>query len=95
MTGHHLKPALFCGSVAAFALLVTACQERSVLILPPADLATCADEPAAPEIPAATTSEAQAVRDTAVLGYILALRAAGGDCRAKVKGLAEWRAEAG
>jgi len=85
-----------------FAVLLTACgQDRPVLILPAADLAECAMEPPAPELPpvdwssVATARPIQLQRDLATLSYILSLRSAWGDCRAKVGGLASWRAEAG
>lgn len=73
-------------------LALAACQPaKPVLILPPAELATCAAEPVAPAIPG---QDQQAERDRLVFEYLLALRAAGGDCRAKVNGLATWRREA-
>lgn len=74
-------------------LALAACQQpRPVLILPPADLATCAAEPVAPAIPG---KDQQAERDRLVFEYLLALRSAGADCRAKVNGLATWMKEAG
>jgi hypothetical protein len=63
-----------------------------VLVLPPAELAECAPEPPAPDLPA---REFQMARDLLVFDYILALREAGGDCRAKVNGLRVWMDEAG
>lgn len=75
-------------------LALTACAgERPVLVLPPADLATCKPEPTAPAL-ADQLPETQRDRDETTLNYILALRAAGGDCRAKVKGLNAWIEEA-
>lgn len=79
-----------------FAALLTACgTERPRIVLPPAELATCMDEPAAPSLPAVDwfgdPRPVQMQRDVMTLDYILALRSAGGDCRAKVKGLDAWR----
>lgn len=69
-------------------LLLSACgPQRPVLVLPPADLATCADEPLAPSIGGLGQTE----RDALTLDYILGLRSAWGDCRAKVDGLRVWR----
>lgn len=71
-----------------WALLLSACgPQRPVLVLPPADLATCADEPLAPSI----VGLEQSARDALTLDYILGLRSAWGDCRAKVDGLKAWR----
>lgn len=83
-------------------LACAACGDaRPTLVLPPAELATCADDPQAPDLsprPALVTAAdipayvaAQLDRDRATLEYILGLRSAGGDCRAKVQGLATWR----
>jgi hypothetical protein len=78
-------------------LSLTACEERPRLALPPANLATCADEPEAPALPAQdwTAIEAarpvQLLRDTLMLDYVLALRGAWGGCRSKVDGLKAWR----
>lgn len=66
--------------------------ERPRIALPPAELATCADEPQAPDLPRPDGSaEVQRVRDLLTLTYALALRGAWGDCRAKVDGLRAWR----
>lgn len=74
-------------------LALAACnQERPVLVLPPAELATCAAEPGAPSLP---PLDQRAERDRLVLEYLLALRAAGGDCRSRVNALATWMKEAG
>lgn len=72
--------------------LLTACGEKPVLVLPPANLATCADEPLAPILPG---RDQQDVRDSLTLEYILALRSAWGDCAAKVDGLRAWMDAAG
>lgn len=74
-------------------LALTGCgTERPRISLPPVDLVTCADEPASPDIPARDGSEhAQRIRDVLTLDYILALRGAWSDCRAKVDGLKAWR----
>lgn len=74
-----------------FAALSTACARiEPVTVLPPVELTECADEPQAPELPG---RDMQDERDTLVLEYILGLRSAWGDCKAKVDGLATWRAE--
>lgn len=70
---------------------LTACGDvQPVLILPPAELTTCADEPAAPDLP-----EPGIERDKIVLEYILSWRSAHGDCKAKVNGLKAWTEAAG
>ncbi|WP_420874037.1 Rz1-like lysis system protein LysC [Novosphingobium olei] len=56
-------------------------------IKPPADLLVCADEPQAPDLPG---RDQQAQRDALTLNYVLSLRDAWGDCRAKVDGLRAW-----
>lgn len=72
-----------------------------MLILPPAELAVCKDEPVPPALPEQdwTTLERariiQRSRDELTLDYILGLRSAWGDCRAQVDGLAAWRERAG
>ena len=76
----------------ALALLLTACGEKPVLVLPPANLASCADEPLAPELP---SREYQNERDNLTLEYILALRSAWGDCKSKTEGLRAWMDVAG
>lgn len=78
-------------------LALTGCgTDRPRLSLPPPELATCADEPQAPAIPARDGQDAtQRQRDALTLGYILNLRTAWGDCRAKVDGLRAWREAAG
>lgn len=78
-------------------LALAACgQPEPVLILPPADLAECADEPAPPVIPERDGSEeTQRQRDVLMLEGYLRLREAYGDCRAKVDGLKAWREAAG
>jgi hypothetical protein len=75
------------------AMALGACGPRPVRIaLPPADLTTCADEPVAPDLPG---RDAQDERDRLTLDYVLGLRAAWGDCRAKVDGIKAWRDRAG
>ena len=70
------------------ALALTGCgQARVETVKPPADLMTCADEPVAPALPG---REEQARRDAMTLDYILSLRAAWGDCAAKVEGVRAW-----
>jgi len=56
-------------------------------MLPPANLLTCADEPDAPDLPG---RDMQTQRDAMTFDYILAMRSAWGDCRAKVDGIREW-----
>lgn len=69
-------------------LALTACgQERPAIAKPPAHLLTCADEPAAPDLPPRGMQEQ---RDLMTLDYVLSLRTAWGDCRAKVAGIAAW-----
>lgn len=69
---------------------LTGCGNERVRITPaPVELTTCADEPAAPDLPA-QTPETQRARDTMTLDYILALRSAWGDCFAKVAGVKAW-----
>ena len=75
-----------------FAMLLTACGEKPVLVLPPATLAECADEPVAPILPG---RDQQDLRDSLTLDYLLAMRSAWGDCRAKVDGLRAWMDAAG
>ena len=84
------------------AMLLTACGPKPVRIaLPPAELATCADEPEAPSLPPVDWSSVelarpvQQVRDNLLLAYILQFRTAWGSCRSKVDGLAAWRETAG
>lgn len=82
--------------IGGFAIInLTACAPaRPVVVLPPADLATCAAEPPAPSLPDRDgTDETQLRRDTLTLDYILSLVGAGSDCRAKVRGLKAWRDE--
>jgi hypothetical protein len=71
---------------------LSACGTPPVRIaLPPVELTTCADEPATPDIPARDGTDAtQIQRDTLTLSYILGLRSAYGDCKAKVAGLKAW-----
>lgn len=77
-------------------LALAACgQPEPLLILPPASLAICADEPPAPDLPARDGAAAtQDRRDLLMRDGYLALRAAYGDCKAKVNALAAWRKEA-
>lgn len=84
-------------SWVALCLSLTACGEpKPLLILPPADLVTCADEPAAPSLPERDGTEAtQTARDLLMLDGYLAMRSAWGDCRSKVEGLRAWRETAG
>lgn len=71
---------------------LTACGDTHVRSVPvPAELLTCADEPAAPDLPVKDGTEAvQLARDTLTLGYVLSMRSAWGDCRSKVDGVRAW-----
>jgi hypothetical protein len=74
-------------------MLCAACGPKDpVLVLPPVTLAECADEPLPPDIGLAVN---QIERDNLTLAYLLALRAAWGDCRARVDGLKAWMDAAG
>ncbi len=85
----------------ALALLCASCDGKVRLALPPAELARCADEPQAPDLPAfdwASVETAKPIaqaRDMMMLAYALDLRSAWGDCSSKVAGLAAWRETAG
>lgn len=57
----------------------------AVAVKPPAELLTCAGEPVAPELPGPGIE-----RDRLVLAYVLAMRAAWGDCFSKVAGVKAW-----
>ena len=73
-------------------LLAGCTKEVPVSILPPPELATCADMPESPNIPSRDgTSETQRVRDQLTLDYVLGLRTAYGSCRSKVDALKVWR----
>lgn len=65
----------------------TACGKKISLkaTKPPPSLLTCSAEPVAPELPAPGIE-----RDRLVLGYVLALRAAYGDCAANLAGVKAW-----
>ena len=78
--------ALFCLAPLALA----ACNQpgKPVIVLPPIELTTCADEPPAPDLPPPTQ---QARRDELTLAYILGLRSAWGSCHAVVDGIKAWR----
>ena len=52
---------------------------------PPVALLSCSAEPVAPELPAPGIE-----RDRIVLAYLLAMRAAYGDCASKVAGVKSW-----
>ena len=84
------------------ALGLTACGPKKVRLSPlPAELTSCAEEPAAPQIPARDGAagplleQIQQERDRLTLDYILNLRSWGGDCQAKVKGAAAWNRTVG
>ena len=92
-----MKPAICLALLA-----LTACGPKPVrLALPPAELARCADEPLAPDLPAVDWSSAelarpvQQARDAMMLAWALDMRSAWGDCKARVDGLKAWRETAG
>lgn len=81
---------------------MTACgQDRPRIAAPPADLLACAAEPKAPALSAfdwtsvETARAVQRQRDQATIDFELGLRAAGGDCRAKVAAIRAWVARVG
>lgn len=57
----------------------------AVATKPPPELLTCADEPLAPILPSPGIE-----RDRIVADWLLAMRAAWGDCSAKVQGVKAW-----
>lgn len=74
-------------------LVLSGCGEKIVAVgtKPPAELLVCADEAIAPILPPKDGTEAtQLVRDSLTLGYVLAMRAAWGDCKADVVGTKAW-----
>lgn len=73
-------------AIITLALTLAACgQPTPIRLTPPAELLTCADAPAVPELPPPGIE-----RDKATLALWLAEREAGADCRAKVRGTAAW-----
>ena len=70
-------------------LASTACEKKvlAVAVKPPASLLTCQAEPGPPELPAPGIE-----RDRIVLSYLLAMRAAYGDCASKLSGVRAWAA---
>ncbi len=60
--------------------------------LPPPVLLTCSDEPDAPDLPG---RELQSERDRMTFEYLLSLRSAWGDCKAKLAGVKTWADELG
>jgi len=71
-----------------FVMACAACgPQRIETVKPPAALLTCADEPVAPDLPGRDQQDA---RDRLTLDYLLAMRGAWGDCRAKVDGINAW-----
>lgn len=81
-----------------FAFVLASCgtTPRVELVKPPAALTECAGEPVAPDLApvdwstVATARPSQQARDLAMLGYVLALRSAWGDCSADVAGVKAW-----
>ena len=78
------------------AMGLTACAPTRVRLAPlPAELTFCADEPQAPDLPAVASPADQVTRDMLTLDYVLALRLAWGDCKAKINGVKAWNARVG
>lgn len=82
--------------------LLTACGEHVRIATPPPETLTCQDEPRAPDLPAIDWTApvdqikpVQRERDISTLGYVLSLRSAWGDCRAKIDGVRAWSEEVG
>ena len=72
-------------------LALMGCAPTRVRLAPlPIDLTFCADEPVPPALPAVASPADQVTRDMLTLDYVLALRLAWGDCRAKVDGAKAW-----
>lgn len=93
MITNYTQRALCITGAAFVTLNLAACgQQRPVIVLPPVALTECADEPLAPAIPG---KDQQAERDRLVLDYILSLRSAWGDCKARVDSLRVWREKMG
>lgn len=87
------RAALLLAVTIPSSLALTGCGPKSVRVAPPPpELTTCADEPAAPDLPG---QDRQPERDRLTLDYILSLRSAWGDCRAKVDGVRAWGAALG
>lgn len=80
------------------ALVSTGCASTATVrpVPLPAELTACADEPAVPELPQVDWSSLpaarplQLARDRLTLDFVLALRRAGADCRARVAGAKAW-----
>ena len=65
---------------------LTACGPKPpVATKPPPELLTCSAEPLAPDV-----GEPGIERDRIVLAYVLALRAAWGDCSGNLAGIRAW-----
>lgn len=78
-------------------IALAACsQPRVEIVKPPVSLTHCQDEPTAPDLPRVDWSSVevaqpmQLIRDQMMLGYVLSLRSAWGDCSAKVEGVKAW-----
>lgn len=93
MQGMNVRNGLRTGLTILCAAGLAACgpKQIAVAVKPPADLLTCAGEPLAPDLPVRDgTTEVDRIRDEVTLAYVLAMRAAWGDCSAKVAGVKEW-----
>lgn len=85
--GTSVPKMLLAGLTILSSQLLIACERETlaVAVKPPAELLTCSAEPLAPELPAPGIE-----RDQIVLAYLLAMRAAYGDCASKVAGIKGW-----
>lgn len=83
-----MRGKLLPGLTILSSLALTGCgQERPVVAKPPVALLECRDEPVAPDLPG---RDQQATRDAMMLDYVLGMRDAWGDCRAKLAGVRAW-----
>ena len=87
MPGTNVPKMLLAGLTILCAMPLGACEKKvlAVALKPPASLLTCSAEPVAPEIGVPGVE-----RDRLVLAYLLAMRAAYGDCASKVAGISRW-----
>lgn len=87
MHGLNARNRLALIALTPLAMSLAACGPKpiAVAVKPPVELLTCEAEPATPILPAPGIE-----RDRIVAAWVLALLAAGGDCRAKVAGVRAW-----
>lgn len=81
---------------------MTGCETPAPRIAPlPAELTACAEEPEPPALPMRDGASGlqldliQQERDRLTFEYIIGLRSAWGDCKAKVNGAAAWNRRVG